>query len=197
MRWRNTPDSFGLVSRLLHWTMAFGVLGMLGLGTTIARMQPSLANLWLFGLHKSLGLTLFSLVMLRMIWHLYSPPPSPLGRSTDLKVHAARTTHWLLYGCLLAVPLSGWLASSATGIDVVLFDRWIIPQIAPISEVWEKAGFAVHGILTKLFFGLILLHFFGAVLRGLAKDGTLRRMVFGSARARTSSKAQTDLRQRS
>lgn len=185
MRWTNTPDSFGMVSRLLHWVMAIGVLGMLGLGTALVRMQPSLANLWLFGLHKSLGMTLLVLVLLRLIWHRYSPPPAPLGTPTDLKVRAARTAHGLLYICLVAVPLSGWIASSATGIDVVLFGRWTLPQIAPVSEGWEAAGFAVHGLLTKALLGLVLLHVLGAVLRGVARDGTLQRMGLGRAGRRT------------
>ena len=76
-------------------------------------------------------------------------------------------------------PLSGWIASSATGIDVMFLDRWVIPPIAPISEAWETAGFAVHRVLTKALMALVVLHIAGALNRAWLGDGTLRRMITG------------------
>ncbi|MEJ2036337.1 MAG: cytochrome b/b6 domain-containing protein, partial [Maritimibacter sp.] len=76
---RNSPAQFGWVTRLLHWLMALGMIFMLGFGLTLARMQPSLDTLWLYGLHKSIGICLLTLVLLRILWHRISPPPAPLG----------------------------------------------------------------------------------------------------------------------
>ena len=78
---------------------------------------------------------------------------------------------------MLAIPLSGWIASSATGLDVMILDRWVVPPIAPVSEAWEKSFFAVHRLLTKALMALILLHVAGALKRAWAGDGTLRRMT--------------------
>ncbi|MBC7476835.1 MAG: cytochrome b/b6 domain-containing protein [Pseudorhodobacter sp.] len=75
----NSPTQFGLVSRLIHWAMAALILGMLLLGTRLGEMQPGLANLWLYGLHKTGGFVALSLVVLRVVWHRISPPPAPLG----------------------------------------------------------------------------------------------------------------------
>ena len=58
-----------------------------------------------------------------------------------------------------------------------------MPELAPVSEAWEKAGFAIHGLLTKALMALVVLHVAGAVKRGLARDGTLGRMVTGRQRA--------------
>ncbi len=84
MAWRNTPDSFGLITRIIHWTMALAIIGMLALGTRLSDMQPGLANLWLYSLHKSIGLILFALVLIRIVWHRISPPPAPTGRARRL-----------------------------------------------------------------------------------------------------------------
>lgn len=178
---RNTTDSFGWISRGLHWLMALGILFMLGLGTYIEQMEPALSNLWLYGLHKSIGITLLTLVILRMGWHRISPPPASLTAGiADWQIHAARAIHFALYALMLAVPLTGWIASSATGIDTLLFNRVTLPRIAPISEAWEVAFFTAHGILTKLLLLCLLLHIAGALQRHFVhRDATLHRMIRG------------------
>lgn len=177
MAWRNSAAEFGLVSRVLHWGMALGILAMLALGTTIADMEPGLANLWLYGLHKSMGLVLLALVVARLIWHRISPPPAPIGGG--IAAVLAQAAHATLYVLMLAIPLAGWVASSATGIDVMLFDRWVVPPIAPVSEAWERWGFIAHGLLTKALFALVVVHALAALKRAWTGDGTLRRMIFG------------------
>lgn len=181
MALRNTPDSFGLITRIIHWTMALLIIGMLALGLRISGMEPGLANLWLYGLHKSIGLIILSLVVIRIGWHAISPPPAPTGPPSAWSQRLARFSHLAIYALLIVIPLSGWAASSASGLDVMLFDRWVIPPIAPVSEAWENAGWAVHGIATKLLIGLLLLHVAGALKREMEGDGTLTRMIRGRA----------------
>ena len=176
---RNRADGFGLVSRTLHWLMAAGLLAMLVLGSVLVRMQPGLANLWLYGLHKTIGLTLLALVVTRLVWHRLSPPPEPIGGVPDWQMRVARWAHRGLYALMIAIPLSGWVASSATGIDVMIFDRWTLPPLAPVSETWESAAFTLHAIATRALIGLLALHVAGALWRAWVGDGTLRRMVLG------------------
>lgn len=179
MRLGNSPDGYGIVSRLLHWGMALAILAMLALGTWIHRMTPDLSNLWLYGLHKSVGLTLLALVLVRFAWHLVSPPPVPRGVPGSWQLRLAGAVHRALYLLLLAVPLTGWAASSATGIDTLYFDRWTVPPIAPPSERVSDVGFALHGVLTKLLLILLLLHVAGALRHGTGPDAALRRMWRG------------------
>lgn len=179
MTWRNSEAGFGLTSRLLHWTMAALILILLPLGLRIESMQPSLSNLWLYGLHKTLGLTVLALAVVRIVWHRISPPPPPIGTPADWQVRAAKLGHLALYALLLAVPLSGWIASSATGLDVLFAERWVLPAIAPVSEAWETTGFAIHGLLTKLLMALLALHIGAALKREMDGDGTLTRMIRG------------------
>jgi cytochrome b561 len=174
---RNGPDRFGWVSRMLHWAMAAGILFMLGLGTYLNWMEPSLANLWLYGLHKSIGMTLLVLVLLRLGWHRISPPPAPLSDGVPRwQMRAARVTHVLLYGLMIGLPLAGWVGSSATGIDTVIWGRFTLPAIAPVSEAWDKTAFWIHTVLGIALAVALVLHIGGAVSR---RDGTLRRMVRG------------------
>ena len=178
MTLRNGPGEFGLVTRIIHWSMMLLVIAQLALGNRIEEMAPGLANLWLYGLHKTIGFAILALVIVRIGWHLASPPPKPLG-PRDAVFWTARAVHWAFYALLLAIPLSGWAGSSATGIDVMIADRWTVPPLVEASQAAEAFWFAVHGILAKALFGLIVLHMLGALKREMDGDGTLTRMLRG------------------
>lgn len=174
---RNTDVSFGWVTRALHWVMALGVLAMLGFGSYIARMEVGISNIWMFGVHKSIGVVLFTFLALRIVWHFVSPVPESLPSGTAWKDRAAVWVHRAFYVLLIVVPLSGWIGSGATGLDVLVFNRIVLPPLAPVSEAWEEAAFAVHIVATRLLALCAVLHIAGAVTR---KDGTLGRMIRGA-----------------
>ena len=178
MALRNGPDSFGLVTRLIHWSTMVIVIGQLALGLRIRNLEPGLANLWLYGLHKTIGFLILALILIRIAWHLTSPPPPPIGLRGPA-VWAARTAHWGFYLLLIAIPLAGWAGSSATGLDVMIAERWIVPPLVEASEQAEAYWFGVHRILTRVLIGLTTLHILAAVRREMAGDGTLTRMIRG------------------
>lgn len=179
MRLRNGPDRWGAVSLALHWSMAAGILATIPFGLRLARMEPSLSTLWLYGLHKTVGVTLLALAVLRLLWHRLSPPPAPLSAGiAPWQMRLARATHRLLYVLMVAVPLAGWAGSSATGIPSVVFGRWTLPAIAPPSEAWDRWGFRLHLWLALAMAGLVALHVAGAAWRHrVHRDDTLRRML--------------------
>lgn len=177
---RNTAGSFGWLSRGLHWTTALLVIAAIGLGLFIARAEISLGTLWLFGLHKSLGLSILVLTILRLQWHGVSPPPRPLPGSSPAADRAARLVHRMFYVLLISMPIAGWIGSSATGIDTVVFGRWTLPGIAPASEAWETAAFLLHRVAGYGLILLVALHVAGAIHRARKPgDRTLLRMVVG------------------
>ena len=178
---RNGPDHFGWITRAIHWAMAGLIIGMLGLGLYIGDATPSLSNFWLFGLHKSLGMTALGMALLRILWHWISPPPAidPAGLAR-WQWGLARLVRGVFYALMLLVPLSGWVASAAAGPDVIIFERWALPRIAPTSVTLEEFGFAVHAVLTKLMIGVLGLHIAGALYHQIVLgDGGLRRMIRG------------------
>lgn len=178
MRLANGPERFGAVSIFLHWTIAVGLLGMVGFGLWLARAQIGLEGLWLYSAHKSVGLVVLILTVFRILWHRISPPPPPLpvpGRAWEAAV--ARAMHRLLTALSVAIPLTGWIASSATGIDTLFFGLRVPPIAPPVA--WVETGFfAAHAGLSWLLIACVALHG-GAALRRqwIDGDGTLGRML--------------------
>lgn len=178
----NTPAGYGLFTRLLHWVMAFMVIGAIAAGTWLANSEPSLAKIPYYATHKSVGMTILALLVVRFVWHRISPTPAV--KEHGWQTTAANFVHRGFYVLLLAMPLSGWAASSSTGIDTVIFDAFTLPRIAPVSERWAEVGFQVHDVIGKLLVAFIILHVGGALVR---RDGTLSRMTRGSSNERASS----------
>ena len=110
MTLRNTTDSYGLVTRVLHWLIGLSIIGMLIFGTIIARMKFTLDNLWVYQVHKSIGVTLLVLVLVRIAWHLTTGKPDDLPMPR-WQASVAHGVHALLYVLMIAVPMSGWIAS--------------------------------------------------------------------------------------
>ena len=162
--------------------MALLIFGALGFGTWLANSEPSLAKIPYYAVHKSVGMTIFALLVLRLVWHRVSPTPKLAEHGWQTA--AARIVHRAFYVLLVAMPFSGWVASSATGIDTVIFNVITLPRIAPVSETWAEIGFQIHGAIGWLLAALIVLHVAGAIVR---RDGTLSRMVRGTAHGQTGS----------
>jgi len=175
----NSPDRFGMVSRLLHWLVAALVLGQLALGLRIATMEAGFDNLWLFSLHKSLGILVLALMALRWLWHRHSPPPAPMGGGPPWQPRLARAVHRSFYAVLILMPLAGWTASSATGLDVVLVGGIVLPPLAPAIPWIETVFFALHTALAALLTVLIVTHLGGVAVHVRRRDGTLARMALG------------------
>jgi len=176
----NTAAGFGWVTRFIHWVMALGILGMMIFGWVMVRTPPSLSILWMYVWHKSIGLTLLALAVARVAWHVGSPPPRPFEAPHHPALnHAAGIAHALLYVLMLAVPVTGWIGSAATGIEVGFYG-WTLPAIVAPSERIEALGLGLHRFLTWTLAGVVALHVLGALHRHLIlRDATLRRIWRG------------------
>lgn len=177
--WRNSHQTYGRISRALHWGMGLAILGMLVFGLQLAAMQPSFDTIWMYTAHKTIGLLLLALLIARLIWHRISPPPAALP-GPGWQAGAARWGHRALYALMLGIPACGWVASAASGLDVMLFGRIALPPIAPVSEALETAAFTAHAILSRLLMAMIALHVAAAFWHQFRlRDGTLTRMTHG------------------
>lgn len=173
----NTSTRYGLISRTLHWVMAGLILALLVLGLWLAQAAPSLQVYTLFMWHKTGGMVVLALFVLRVLWHRISPPPRPVGRPDMVRL--ARAAHGAIYALMAALPLAGWVGSSASGIDTVIFGTFVLPPIAPVSAAVQDAAFALHGALAWGLMGLIGLHVAAGLWHGWRGDGTLARMGLG------------------
>ncbi len=177
---KNTDTEFGLVAKLFHWGLVAYLLAMLVFGRYIATMKVGFDNLHLIGWHKSFGLIALLLILFRLCWRFYTPVPGTLTRGTSkLELRLAHLTHMALYGLMLVIPLTGWIASSASGIEIYLFGWINVPLIAPASEQVENLFFTLHWLFTRLLILFVIIHITGALRRHFVLgDNTFRRIWF-------------------
>src|SRR5436190_22018410 len=111
---RNTAAQWGWVSVTLHWVTVLAIIGLALVGSNMGDMHNGPQKIQVFALHKSVGLTVLALTLLRLAWRLVAGAPAmvPMPRWQRLAAHGS---HVALYALLLAMPLSGWLYNSAAG----------------------------------------------------------------------------------
>lgn len=179
MQLRNSSNRYGLVSVVLHWLVALAVFALFALGLWMTDL--SYYSQWYQtapALHKSVGLTLFAVMLLRVLWGLVTPKPAPLSSHSVTERLLSRLGHGLLYLGIFVVMISGYLISTAEGRGIKVFDLFEVPAL--ITGLPNQADLAgeVHFYVA---WGLVIL----AVLHGLAalkhhfidRDTTLKRML--------------------
>lgn len=175
MQIKDSSESYGAVSRGLHWGTAVLVALMLLLGWG-AELGSEALEEWLMGVHVSLGIAVLALTAARVIWRFANRrrPPLPAG----LEGLVARSVHWLLVALLLALPFSGWLLVSAAGFAPDFFGLFALPRLVEESEWLHELGEEVHESLPWVLVAALLLHVAGALKHHLLDgDATLRRML--------------------
>ncbi|WP_299703101.1 cytochrome b/b6 domain-containing protein [uncultured Tateyamaria sp.] len=189
----NTANRYGSLSKTFHWLTALLILTLFPLGLVANNMAYELQAMsapaddlvartaWLFSLHKTLGVTVFFVALLRILWALNQPKPGLLHPDRKLESLAAETVHWLLYGSLVVVPLSGWIHhAAASGFAPIWWPFGQTLPLVPKSEAVAAAMGGAHWVLTKVLGVALLLHIAGALKHHVIdKDATLRRMWFG------------------
>ncbi len=180
MALKNTQSSYGAISRLFHWLVALLVFGLIAAGLYMTRQTPSPDIFKLYGLHKSVGITVLFLAVLRLIWRLANKTPKMLGLDRPWEKYAAHTVHGLMYLCLFLMPLSGWVMSSAAGIPVRVFDLFTLPDLVAAGNETRKLAQTVHEYTAYTLIFLILAHSGAALMHHFVKkDRTLVRMIKG------------------
>lgn len=178
MSLKNTFERWGSVSKLLHWLVVALVLAMAWLGLTMTELPRGADRSAAYALHKSLGITLLAVVMLRLAWRLHAGAPAPVAGTPRWQARLATSTHWALYGFLLAMPLSGWLLNSASGAALEWFGLVHLPAIAGEDPDLRRLAKDVH---EWLFWGLsafVVVHVAAAFYHHLfVGDATLARML--------------------
>ena len=174
--------SYGAVAKSFHWLMFVIVGGMFPLGYVMSDMAISPQKLQLYSWHKSFGMVLLILAVLRLAWRLLRPPPPLAVGSSPMEHAAAHGVHGLLYACLFALPISGWLMSSASGLPVVAFGLWQMPDPIGVSEPDRLLLLTIHMSLGFSLLALLTVHVMATLYHHLQRrDDTLRRMLpFGA-----------------
>lgn len=163
MKMLNTHSSYGLVSRALHWIIAFGIVG-----------QWALTESDDLTLHQSIGMTILALAVVRLAWRSVNPTPAWPTDMKPYEVTLARSVHFAFYALLFAIPLSGWALASVEDEPLRLFGWFDLPRIVVGSEDTLED---VHEMLFNALVALAALHVLGAFKHWLT--GRSRRMARG------------------
>lgn len=177
MQIQDNAHSYGWVSQAFHWGMFALIIGLFMVANQMIDAPKGPDKFTLYGLHKSFGLTVLFLLFGRISWRLANPTPQDAEASV-LEVTASRALHFLLYGVLLAMPVSGIFMTLAGGHPVSWFGLIDLPNLIGENKSLSETAKLVHQFTA---YGTIFL-IAGHVGAGLwhqfvRKDGIMKRML--------------------
>ena len=174
---RNTATRFGSVAQTFHWL----VVVLLILQVTLAKIADHLPlgpdKIGTLARHKSVGITILGLAILRLGWRFFDPPP-PQPPMPRWQARAASFSHAALYTLLFAMPLTGWMMSSASNYPVSWFGFVQLPDLVGPDHDLKELLRDVHHTLAKVLIALASLHLLAALKHQfLNRDGLILRML--------------------
>ena len=182
----NSERRYGSVAVTLHWLIALAIIGMLILGKYMADLPNSDPSKFdLIQLHKSFGISILALSVLRLAWRLVNKVPPLPPQMPTWERYAAHASHFLLYVLMIGIPLSGWAMVSASplGIPTIWFGQFEIPHLPGLQGLADQHAAEsqlkeVHELLGNLMIALLLIHVGAALKHHLwDRDDVLTRML--------------------
>ena len=175
---RNTDTRWGAVAKTFHWLIAVLILVQGLIGLTMVELGMTPAKVRVFALHKSIGLTILALALLRIAWRLSqrAPRDPPMPRWQRV---AARISHLCLYLLILALPVSGWLFNSAANFPLSWFGVVRVPSLTGgYDPALKPQALAAHVALFWILVALLAIHVGAALWHHFRRhDDVLLRML--------------------
>jgi cytochrome b561 len=174
---RNSPTRYGSVAQTLHWLVA----ALLVVQFTLARIAEELPlgpdKLGTLARHKSVGITILTLAALRLAWRRFDPPP-PLPRMPLWQARAAGISHAAFYAILFAMPLTGWMMSSAANYPVSWWGLVQLPDLVAPDPGLKALMHEIHETISRVLIALASLHLLAALKHQfIDRDSLLFRML--------------------
>lgn len=178
MQTHNSDNNYGVIAKSLHWVVGLLMIAVWLLGFYAEEFTDALKTKYLlFGIHKSLGMLILLLVIVRLSWRLYDGNPKFAGMN-PLLVVAAKTVHFFLYVLMFIQPLSGWAMSSSAGYPPSFFNWFKFPDLVAKNPELVGNYVAIHNTAAWLLLILVVMHVSAALLHYLFfKDNILKRML--------------------
>lgn len=160
-----------------HWVIALAIFVMFPLGFYMVGLPLSPRKLQLYSYHKWIGVSIFALVWLRLLWRLMNPPPALPKHYPPHILWLSKLGHAGLYFFMVVVPISGWLMSSAMGFQTVWFGVFPLPDLLERDKELADTLLNVHLFLNIAFLVLIIGHILAALKHHfIDKEPFLNRM---------------------
>ncbi len=169
---------YNAVAQTFHWVTAALIVVQFTLAWSADDLPNGLHKLALLARHKSFGMTILMLAVLRLLWRLFNKPPPLPADMSKVERFLAQLTHIGLYVLLFAMPLTGWLMSSAKNYSVSWFGLFTWPDLVRPDESWFNFFKSTHDLLSNVLFGIVILHILAALKHHFwHKDDVLKRML--------------------
>ncbi len=184
MNIRNTTRSWGALSKTLHWLIVLLIIIQWVIMQRAEALPLGSDKIFVIGMHKSFGMTVLGLAIIRLVWRWLNPVPTLDGFAKGWERLLAHLSHLLLYGLIFALPLTGWLMSSARNFPVSWFGVFQFPDlVAPDKSLYESMK-DWHHLLFAVLVVVALLHIVGALKHHfIDKNEVLKRMLpFGGVK---------------
>jgi cytochrome b561 len=175
---KSPPTRYSAVAQGFHWLIAGLIVVQYTLGWTAADLPIGARKLARLDWHKSFGMTILMLAVLRLLWRLFNSPPELPAGMTAIEMLLARAAHFFFYAFLFIMPLTGWMMSSAKNFSVSWFHQFTWPNLVAPNEQAFNILRTTHDTLSWLLFALALLHILAALKHHFwNKDDVLKRML--------------------
>jgi cytochrome b561 len=175
---RNTHDSFGSIAKIFHWLIALCIVGMLMVGWIMGEVESSSTKMMLYGLHKSTGVIILLLALLRLAWRLLNPIPQLPSSLHPWHYCVAKLSPLALYTLLFLMPLSGFILSQAAGYPVTVYNLFTLPVVFSKNIDLSKTGALIHKYGAFILVGALALHIIAALYHHfILKTNVLQRML--------------------
>lgn len=180
---RNSDTGYGLVHIIIHWAMAILIWWAAILGLTMTDLPDNFEKLETYSFHKSLGLTVLALAVLRLVWKLANKQPLLPETMSGLERKAAAAAHHTIYALLFIVPLLGYLTSESAPFPLQYFGLFTVPM-AGIGGDAAKVFLDIHEWAAKFLLLVVIVHALAALKHHfISKDDVLKRMIVPSRKA--------------
>lgn len=185
MAFQNTALEYGSVAKFLHWLIAVLVLVLLALGFIMGSFKNDAINDVLYMIHKSLGLSVLGLIIIRLLWRISNVRPS-LSSLPLWEQKSALINHLVLYLLLIVMPISGWIMSVAAGYPPVFFNLFEVPLPIEKNKLIADTAGEIHEFLAWCIIAFVTIHILAAFKHYLwDKDQVMQRMLPGRKRSDT------------
>jgi cytochrome b561 len=177
----DSQERYGAVAILLHWSMAVLVIGLAALGLYMVTLPDAgfdTRKITLILYHKEFGMLALALLAARLAWRTTQILPQLVGQLPDWQKITARFVHLCFYALMFALPVTGWLMSSAAGFPVSFLGLFTLPDIIGRDDYLFQRLTDIHKWLGYLLILFIFIHVAASLQHHfLSRDDTLRRML--------------------
>jgi cytochrome b561 len=178
MQLKNDALRYGGIAQLFHWAIVALIITQFFLANKAEGLPLGPAKISTLATHKSVGMTIFGLAVLRLIWRWFNPVPAVPASTPRWQRLAAHVSHWALYGLITVTPLIGWMMSSARNFPVSWFGVLTLPDLVRPSKATYELFHEVHEALAITLLVIAVIHALAALKHHFVdRDNVLRRML--------------------